>query len=31
VVGEILADLATEGETERPIDLFSPTRLVARG
>jgi sarcosine oxidase len=31
VVGEILADLVTEGETERPIDLFSPTRLVARG
>ena len=33
VVGEILADLATEGETSHPIDLFSPTRLVgaARG
>ena len=26
VVGEILADLATEGETRHPIDLFSPTR-----
>jgi sarcosine oxidase len=33
VVGEILADLATEGETPHPIDLFSPARLVgaARG
>jgi sarcosine oxidase len=33
VVGEILADLTTEGETPHPIDLFSPTRLVgsARG
>lgn len=28
VVGEILADLATEGETKHPIDLFSPTRLT---
>jgi sarcosine oxidase len=27
VVGEILADLATEGSTPHPIDLFSPTRL----
>ncbi len=27
VVGEILADLATEGETQHPIDLFSPARL----
>ncbi|MGB3633415.1 MAG: N-methyl-L-tryptophan oxidase [Rubrobacteraceae bacterium] len=26
VVGEILADLATDGETRHPIDLFSPTR-----
>ena len=26
VVGEILADLATEGSTRHPIDLFSPTR-----
>ena len=26
VVGEILADLATRGETRHPIDLFSPTR-----
>jgi sarcosine oxidase len=31
VVGEILADLATEGETGHPTDLFSPTRLAARG
>ena len=31
VVGEILADLVTEGETDHPIDLFSPTRLAARG
>jgi sarcosine oxidase len=31
VVGEILADLVTEGETDRPIDLFSPTRLATRG
>jgi len=32
-VGEILADLATEGETTHPIDLFSPARLIgtARG
>jgi len=28
VVGEILADLATEGETSHPIDLFSPARLA---
>jgi sarcosine oxidase len=27
IVGEILADLATEGSTRHPIDLFSPTRL----
>lgn len=27
VVGEILADLATEGFTPHPIDLFSPARL----
>ena len=27
VVGEILADLATEGSTSHPIDLFSPARL----
>ena len=27
VVGEILADLATEGLTPHPIDLFSPARL----
>ena len=26
VVGEILADLATDGDTRHPIDLFSPTR-----
>jgi sarcosine oxidase len=34
VVGEILADLATEGTTYHPIDLFSPARLrdtAARG
>ena len=31
VVGEILADLVTVGETNHPIDLFSPTRLAARG
>jgi sarcosine oxidase len=29
VVGEILADLATEGSTPHPIDLFSPARLQA--
>jgi sarcosine oxidase len=28
VVGEILADLATDGRTDHPIDLFSPTRLT---
>ena len=28
VVGEILADLATEGATDHPIDLFSPARLA---
>jgi sarcosine oxidase len=28
VVGEILADLATESGTRHPIDLFSPTRLI---
>jgi sarcosine oxidase len=28
VVGETLADLVTEGETDHPIDLFSPSRLV---
>jgi sarcosine oxidase len=27
VVGEILADLVTEGSTRHPIELFSPTRL----
>jgi sarcosine oxidase len=34
VIGEILADLATEGETRHPIGLFSPSRPVdpaARG
>jgi sarcosine oxidase len=33
VVGEILADLATEGSTRHPIDPFSPARLrdAARG
>lgn len=30
VVGEILADLASEGETDHPIDLFSPTRLTGQ-
>jgi len=29
VVGEILADLATEGSTSHPIDLFDPRRLSA--
>jgi sarcosine oxidase len=28
VVGEILADLAIDGSTSYPIDLFSPTRLT---
>ena len=28
VVGEILADLSTTGETRHPIGLFSPTRFV---
>jgi sarcosine oxidase len=28
VVGEILADLATEGRTEHPISLFDPKRLI---
>jgi sarcosine oxidase len=28
VVGEILADLATQGKTDHPIDLFSPARLA---
>jgi sarcosine oxidase len=28
VIGEVLADLATEGKTEHPIDLFSPARLT---
>jgi sarcosine oxidase len=28
VVGEILADLATVGETDHPIDLFAPARLT---
>src|SRR5919112_2174833 len=30
VVGEILADLVTKGETDHPIGLFSPTRLATR-
>jgi sarcosine oxidase len=30
VVGEILADLATEGTTDHPIGLFDPMRLMAR-
>jgi sarcosine oxidase len=29
VVGEILADLATEGSTRHPIELFTPTRFLA--
>jgi sarcosine oxidase len=28
-VGEILADLAIEGETGQPIGLFDPQRLLA--
>lgn len=31
VVGEILADLITEGATSHPVDLFSPTRLSPSG
>jgi sarcosine oxidase len=31
VVGEILADLVTDGETDHPIDLFSPSRLTTTG
>jgi len=31
VVGEILADLATEGSTRHPIGIFSPARLGVRG
>jgi sarcosine oxidase len=31
VVGEIPADLVTEGETDHPIDLFTPDRLATRG
>ncbi len=27
VVGEVLADLATEGTTRHPIELFTPTRF----
>ncbi len=27
VVGEILADLATQGTTNHPIGIFSPTRF----
>lgn len=30
VVGEILADLATEGSTRHPIGLFAPERFTAR-
>jgi len=29
VVGEILADLVTEGKTNHPIDLFAPQRFAA--
>jgi len=28
VIGEILADLATDGWTRHPVDLFSPARLI---
>ena len=28
VIGEILADLAIDGGTRHPVDLFSPTRLI---
>jgi len=28
VIGEILADLAIDGETHHPVDLFSPARLI---
>jgi sarcosine oxidase len=28
VVGEIIADLATTGTTDHPIDLFHPRRLT---
>lgn len=28
VVGEVLADLATDGKTRHPIDLFSPSRFA---
>jgi sarcosine oxidase len=30
VVGEILADLATDGSTRHPIDLFDPRRPALR-
>ncbi len=31
VVGEMLADLTTEGSTRHPIDIFAPGRLGVRG
>ena len=31
VIGEVLADLATDGSTRHPIDLFSPARLKSAG
>ena len=31
VVGEILADLALEGQTALPIGLFDPTRFAVSG
>ena len=31
VIGEILADLAIDGETRHPIDLFAPDRFAAGG
>jgi sarcosine oxidase len=30
VIGEILADLATDGSTRHPFGLFSPDRLAAQ-
>jgi sarcosine oxidase len=31
IFGEILADLATKRETDKPIDLFRPSRLIGAG
>ena len=30
LVGEVLADLAIDGATAAPIDLFAPTRFTTR-